>query len=239
MVHQAAAGSEVVDRAPDGDELGFAPYIDGCAEGAALLADQSWPVLWIRGNHEDFDYLSRFHAPAAVDPWQRLIFLPDGQLFELAGVRVGAMGGIAPQWHQGQKRRHSAPAGSDPRLIPRQLIHTTFVDTTPDILLTHAGPKVAGVSSGSALLVTLSQRIRPAVHLFGHHHLSLGPLTGPGGSTLIGLDHLGFRRGSLQPRCWGILELSGARVRWTWGDEFDWITPLNRKNYRHLLSVNL
>ena len=69
------------------------------------------------------------------------------------------------------------------------------------------------------------------MHLFGHHHLSLGPLPGPGGSTLIGLDHLGFRRGTLQPRCWGILELSGARVRWTWGDDFDWITPLNRKNW--------
>ena len=225
--------------ARDGDELGFAAYIGGCEEGAALLSDAGWPVLWIRGNHEDFNYLARFHAPAAVDPWQRLIFLPDGQQFTLAGVRVGAMGGIAPRLGRGRRKHQSEPDDSDPRLIPRQLIHTTFVDTTPDILLTHAGPKVAGVSDGSDLLVTLCQRIRPTVHVFGHHHLSLGPLPGPGGSTLIGLDHLDFRLGNLRPRCWGILELRDTQVRWTWGDDFDWTTPLSRKNYRYLLSANL
>jgi len=227
----------------DRDELGFAEYIGGCAEGAALLEGAGWPVLWMRGNHEDFDYLSRFHTPTAVDPWQRLIFLPDGQQTTLAGVRIGAMGGIAPRQGSSQKKRRkqrsSTPDTSDPRLIPRRLIHTTFVDTTPDILLTHAGPKVPGVSSGSELLVTLCQRIRPTVHVFGHHHISLGPTPGPGGSTLIGLDHLDFRRGHIQPQCWGILEMSGRKVRWIWGDEFSWTTPLSRENYRYVLSTNL
>lgn len=227
----------------DRDELGFAEYIGGCAEGAALLEGTDWPVLWIRGNHEDFDYLSTFHTPTAVDPWQRLVFLPDGQQATVAGVRIGAMGGIAPRQEggpmKGRRQRHSTPGTSDPRLIPRRLIHTTFVDTTPDILLTHAGPKIPGLSSGSAQLVTLCQRIRPAVHLFGHHHRSLSPTPGPGGSTLIGLDHLNFRQGRMLPRCWGILEIDQDEVRWTWGDTFSWIAPLSRKNYRSLLSTNL
>lgn len=227
--------------ARDADELGFSQYLRGSREGAALLGGDGWPVIWMRGNHEDFDYLSRFQRPTAVDPWGRLIFLPDGQQHTLAGVRIGAMGGMAPRHERGGRgdHVHKKTAASDPRLVPRRLINTTFVDTTPAVLLTHAGPRIPGLSSGSQLLTQLCERIRPRVHLFGHHHIALGPVTGPGGSTLIGLDHLAFRRGHLQGRCWGILELSGEQVTWTWGDTLDWIAPLNRANYRSVLNAIL
>jgi Icc-related predicted phosphoesterase len=225
----------------DADELGFSQYLQGCREGAELLEGGGWPVVWVRGNHEDFDYLSRFQQPTAVDPWGRLIFLPDGQQYTLAGVRIGAMGGMAPRYERRGRGRvaHQKTAASDPRLVPHQLINTAFVDTTPAVLLTHAGPKAPALSAGSQLLTQLCERIRPRVHLFGHHHIALEPVTGPGGSTLIGLEHLEFRRGHLQQRCWGILEICGDRVTWTWGDAFDWIAPLNRENYRSVLNAIL
>ena len=231
--------------ARDSDELGFSEYVIGCAEGAALLEEPGWPVIWMRGNHEDFDYLSSFRKPTAVDPWQRLIFLPDGQQMTHAGVRIGAMGGMAPRQERrghgktARKRFRDEQKSHDPRLVPRRLIQTSFVDEVPDILLTHAGPKVPGLSGGSVLLGELSRRIRPTVHFFGHHHVAMDPTPGPGGSTLIGLDHVEFRRGHLQSRCWGILEIAGTTVRWTWGDGCTWTEPLTRKNYRHILGAAL
>ncbi len=231
--------------ARDSDELGFSQYLRSCREGAALLDGGGWPVVWVRGNHEDFDYLSGFRQPTAVDPWGRLVFLPDGQQYTLAGVRIGAMGGMAPRHERrgrgrkARKKYRKEQSADDPRLVPRRLINTAFVDTTPAVLLTHAGPQVPALSSGSQLLTQLCERIRPRVHLFGHHHVALDPTAGPGGSTLIGLEHLEFRRGHLQQRCWGILELVGDQVTWTWGDTFDWIEPLNRKNYRSVLNAIL
>ena len=229
--------------ARDSDELGFSQYVAGCAEGAALLAEPGWPVLWMRGNHEDFDYLSGFRKPTAVDPWQRLIYIPDGQQLTHEGLRIGAMGGMAPR-HQRRGRGRTArkkfrkeQARIDPRLVPRRLINTTFVDTTPDILLTHAGPECPDLPAGSMLLTSLCRRIRPRVHLFGHHHISLEPRPGPGGSTLIGLDHLEFRRGRIQKKCWGILEVDEHDIRWTWGDAFDWTRELTRQNYRYALAA--
>ena len=57
----------------DPDELGFASYCAPSQEGERYLGGPSVPVTaFIRGNHEDFDYLARFSAPEAVDPWQRL-----------------------------------------------------------------------------------------------------------------------------------------------------------------------
>jgi hypothetical protein len=229
--------------ARDTDELGFSEYVRGCAEGAALLEAPGWPVLWMRGNHEDFDYLARFRQPTPVDPWRRLIFLPDGEQHSLAGVRIGAMGGMAPRQERRGRGRTARrlfrreQASDAPRLVPRRLLHTAFIDTVPDVLLTHAGPKIPALPGGSELLVELCERIRPRVHLFGHHHVALDPTLGPGGATLIGLDHLEFRRGRLQERCWGILELSGSEARWTWGDEFDWTDTLDRKNYRQVLRA--
>ncbi|MFT5684328.1 MAG: Icc-related predicted phosphoesterase [Myxococcota bacterium] len=229
--------------ARDSDELGFSQYVHGCAEGADLLDHDGWPVVWMRGNHEDFDYLAGFHKPTAVDPWQRLLFLPDGQQHTLAGVRIGAMGGMAPrQERRGRgrtmrKKFRKEQASGDPRLVPRRLINTTFVDTVPHVLLTHAAPKTPELPFGSELLTNLCRRIHPRIHLFGHHHVALDPTTGPGGSTLIGLDHLDFRRNQLQARCWGILELEGNEVRWTWGDTFEWTRTLSRENYRQALRA--
>ena len=231
----------------DSDELGFSEYLQGCAEGAALLGQPGWPVLWMRGNHEDFDYLEQFRRPEAVDPWGRLVFIPDGQQTTVAGITVGAMGGKGPaavargRGREARDRyRKIQKAPPDPRDIVPRLAQTAFADGGVDVLLTHAGP-AAAVSGGCDLLDALSERIRPRVHLFGHHHISLGPERGPGDTLLVGLDHLEFvgGQGRLQRGCWGILELEagdGGAVRWTWGDDVRWVSQLSRGGYRAWIS---
>ena len=105
----------------DSDELGFSEYLSGCEEGSGLLASCDWSVAWCRGNHEDFEYLGGFRAPEAIDRWGKLLFVPDGTSLELAGLRVGALGGMAPRREErgrGKKARKAfrrATLRTDPR----------------------------------------------------------------------------------------------------------------------------
>lgn len=225
--------------AKDRDELGYAEYLRGCAEGAALLGEPGWPVVWMRGNHEDFEHLSTFRVPTAVDPWGRLLFVPDGTEATVAGLRIGALGGKQhPQAERGRGRRARARfrkvarRPEEPSWITERIAKTAYPDGGLDILLTHAGPPGALSRGGSPLIEEAARRIRPRVHLFGHHHVQSGPDSGPGGATLIGLDHLEFVGERLQTGCWGILELDEASVRWTWGDRFHWTSQITRSTYR-------
>lgn len=211
----------------DTDELGFSEYLRGCDEGEQLLSEPGWPVVWMRGNHEDFDYLSQFQMPTAVDPWRRLFYLPDGRRFDLAGHTIGAMGGKPNLASKGRFR-------TDPTRVDMALANKAYADGNIDILLSHAAPDEV-LDGGSAALSSLAHRVRPRVHLFGHHHIHQHPTPGPGDATVIGLDHLEFRRSGLRAGSWGILEL-GDRVRWTWGHTFPWTRALRRDTYRHQLA---
>lgn len=233
----------------DRDELGFSEYLQGCEEGAALLGGPGWPVIWMRGNHEDFDYLARFREAQPVDPWGRLVFVPDGQSTTVAGITVGAMGGRPSRASEVERGRGEAArarfrkaknAPPDPCDIPRRVAQTAFAEGGLDVLLSHAGPSEA-LAGGSDLLDGLARRVRPQVHLFGHHHVTIGPVPGPGGAVVVGLDHLEFvsgQGGRLQSGCWGILDVfprsspEGGAVTWTWGDRFRWVSQLNRSDYR-------
>jgi hypothetical protein len=113
----------------------------------------------------------------------------------------------------------------------------SFLDGAVDVLLTHAGPLTWETSWGSEMLSDLGERLRPRVHLFGHHHEVVGPQEGPGGSLLVGLDHLEFHRGALREGCWGILELAGEGARFTWGHTFPFHADVARESYRALFAL--
>jgi hypothetical protein len=239
----------------DPDELGFAAYCAPSEEGERYLGGASVPVTaFIRGNHEDFDYLAQFSAPEAVDPWQRLWYVPDGAVFELERegrvIRVAGFGGIPPRDEaprRGKKGRHeSAHSGSrgesDPRCFSVDDAALAFSGEAPiDVLLTHAGPAHPDFPEGSERLAALSRRLAPRVHLFGHHHVALGPTEGPGGGLLVGLDHLEFgRRGELREACAGVLTLDGERTSF---DLFEpashpWLAGVRRDTYRSLLPAS-
>ena len=225
----------------DPDELGFSRVIRGL-EASDLLEDASYPVLWVRGNHEDFEYLSRYRQPSAVDPAGTLIFLPDGTTQTVAGVTVGGLGGKPPPAEErgrGRKARRrfrrSREDRADPRIFATDQAARVFAGGGPDILLTHAGPCCDAAPWGSTTLTRLAERVRPRVHLFGHHHAVIGPTTGPGGGMLVGLEHLEFHRGTLRPGGWGILEIDANGPSWRWGHELPW-SVVGTHRYREELA---
>ena len=53
------------------------------------------PLYWIKGNNENFDAIASGDLPAT------LRFIPNGQLVEIAGLRVAGLGGtFAPTWYR-------------------------------------------------------------------------------------------------------------------------------------------
>jgi len=63
----------------DPDELDFKEYCYKSPSCNRYLGSSDLPsTYFIRGNHEDFDYLDGFRPRQSVDPWKQLRYLPDG-----------------------------------------------------------------------------------------------------------------------------------------------------------------
>jgi hypothetical protein len=100
----------------DRDELGFAEYHDGGPEAAEVFGPDALPhralaaEMWfIKGNHEDFVFLDEVSAgataPAPVDAFGAVRYLPSGRVYEFAQrdriVRIGVLGGISDRGRPG------------------------------------------------------------------------------------------------------------------------------------------
>jgi len=236
----------------DSDELGYVDYLTHEGEGAYFLDAPGPPILFNRGNHEDFDYLNRFNCPSTVDPWGRLWFLPDGSILTLTtderDIHVGAFGGVEPPQEEPRgrgrlaRKRHRRtqraarslkPKHFDPRRAPFAFLG----EPTLDVLLTHAGPARDDLPTGSPTIAGLSERLTPASHFFGHHHAVIGPTVTPYETLLTGLDHLEFdRAGHLKPNAWGILTLGDTPTfEFMTEDNQPWLSAYTRHAYRQLM----
>lgn len=240
----------------DPDELGFLPFLSRSDDGEQLLAPRdSPPVVFCRGNHEDFEYLEMFHAPTALDPWGKLWFVPDGHTLDWSQIRpsegrpplrLAAFGGAAPldvaqgrgRTARGERRkalRREQSLGMQPRFHRCDLEAAARQDPGPiDLLLTHAGPAHPSWRGGSKDIVHLARSWAPRVHLFGHHHQIVGPLSTPHG-LIIGFEHLDFLdTGQLRPGSWGVLEIDESSVRFQWmlPQTHRWLYEMTRTCWR-------
>lgn len=232
----------------DPDELGYRAFLHAEDEAAPFLRACRAPIYFVRGNHEDFEHLAAFPRPQAVDAAGRIIYIPDGQSLALGdGLLLGAFGGIPPSTEARGRGRSARDrfrkAGRRAQLGPErfteeQMRRAFKRRAAPDILMTHAGPACSAFPRGSSLLAELAERVRPGVHLFGHHHAVVGPERGPGGALLVGLEHLCFDRGgALKAGSWGALEMAPGGVaafRFPTDQDFAWLPRLRRESYRSL-----
>lgn len=236
----------------DPDELGFVDFLGPTPDGEALLAPaDSPPIVFCRGNHEDFAYLGAFARPTPLDPWRKLWFLPDGAVLDWETVRPGppcriaALGGAAPipapadRGRTARKARRKAAQrelvlGMGPRFRSEDVDRALRRDPgAVDVLLTHAGPSHPAWDEGSDDLARLARRWRPRAHLFGHHHRVVGPVETDDG-LLVGLEHLEFHRDRVRDGSWGILALDGGSARFDWvlGRDHRWLAETTRAGWR-------
>ena len=174
------------------------------------------PIYFVRGNHEDFDYLYNLPVEgtpetAQVDPFDLYRFVPDGTVLELGDVRIAFLGGIETE----------VP---DERTIDQQAYESLMkLDAgTIDVLVTHEPPYGIGVNwrgkIGSSRMVTeLIKHTQPNFHLSSHvHHLN-GPRT-YGRTTSLSLDALVAsprwepHDRNFRPGCLAILDTETAQL---------------------------
>lgn len=189
----------------------------------ASLSTVTAEVYWCHGNHEDFQALRQAVGTGnavAVDRYRRLRWCRPGTVVEVAGVRVGVLGG-GPE------------LGADKRDDPWKHIQQEDADALAeqrfDVLLTHPAPQGIGGESddwGSARAREVVELAEPGWHFFAHHRRAIVPATiGP--TRCRWLDDTGFGRdGRLRVGCMGIFDgasftgVDGAWARamtwWSW-----------------------
>ena len=240
--------------AQDTDELGFQDFCIATSESKFYLEHQQTPATYfVRGNHEDFDYLGNFTTPSAIDPWQKIWFIPDCQTLKVErgnlAVKIAAFGGIAPKQEtlnrgksaREQYRKAQKIGKSEPRFFSKNSIECILTDFQgADILMTHAGPYSSDLPTGSTLLDQLAKQLQPRVHLFGHHHRVIDRQHSLNGTLSIGLEHLEFdRHGKVKQSSWGILSISPGSLGFTFmsPDIFPILKTIDRTNYRSLVAI--
>jgi uncharacterized protein len=133
------------------------------------------PLYWIKGNNEDFDFVSA--QPAASGTVPNLFYIPNGVAVEAFGLRIAGLGGtFAPTWY-------GKPALELSRLSPRDDRRRHFVHeevekcrslNSVDVFMSHEAPRPYPVGrvkdAGKTPINEVLSAMRPRLHLFGHHH---------------------------------------------------------------------
>lgn len=135
----------------------------GLLDGSLHLECQL-PIYFITGNHDDARWLQSLHhkrSAVPIDPLEIFWHVADGSVVELAGARVGFLGGV--EWPEFD---HDIDLDAAAQLAD------------VDVLVTHDGPygmpEWQGIK-GSVKLRTVIDDLQPRVHVNGHHHRADGP----------------------------------------------------------------
>jgi len=169
----------------DPTELGLADYVSGKKR-------PSHPTWFVRGNHEDFDFLMR-KRNACIDPYNMIHHIFVGPLtVSSEGERcvVAGLGGVEDEdrWKSGEKGgRKDGRIGEPHRHSPYRWKYITQKELDMlsavregevDVLLTHEGPSgyFQGMKNrGSKIVQRVVERLQPRYHFFGHYGGRFGP----------------------------------------------------------------
>lgn len=191
---------------------------DGAGDFSRWVADKKIAprrTIFIKGNHEDFDWLD---AQPTDQILPGLSYLRNGTTIDLddegTTIRVGGIGGcFGPSDY---KRRSASLQGSERRHYTSDEVERLGAVRGVDVVLLHDAPAGVllersagggGYSSGAAGLDELLDRLRPRLCLFGHHHVRV---TGAVASVpCLGLNKIA-RPGNL---C--AIEMHARRANWT------------------------
>ena len=150
------------------------------------------PFWFVKGNNEDFARLEAFRTGAERVP--HLHYIPNGTAAQAGPLRVAGLGGtFAPTWYETpaaalpSRPKRGAPgalATDDKRRhFVREEVEACAALGAVDVLLTHEGPDPFWVTLparggrarrnvGKPAITELVTRLRPRLHLFGHHHVA-------------------------------------------------------------------
>jgi Icc-related predicted phosphoesterase len=130
------------------------------------------PLLFVSGNHEDFEWLAGLHAAhgadvVPVDPLGAVRHVRCGHRLDAAGRRIAFLGRIeSPGSLDLDEAAYASLLAAEPGTV--------------DVLVTHDGPygmcrDWQGRTQGSPKLARLIEHLQPRLHVSGHYHHENGP----------------------------------------------------------------
>jgi predicted phosphodiesterase len=152
-----------------------------------ILPEINAKIVFVGGNHEDYDYLAACGPAAnageqplvAVEASRRLYWLRPGQVWELPNLRVTGLSGIDPAGcGRDAGRYHPASVMTEDSVIESTLaVLEASAGREIDVLLTHDGlPEAAKPGKGTFKLLEAITSLNPRYHFFGHYHSEVTPL---------------------------------------------------------------
>lgn len=216
----------------DAAELDFSRYLkaDGILASAVRNVRKSHlgRIHFIRGNHEDFEWLEAQARLAergivSVDPFDLYHYVTDGTIMELDRWKIAFLGGIETATQQ--------PKSIDTAAY-EQLMKMPAGEV--DILVSHDAPfgiglNYLGQTQGSKLILNLLESLQPKYAIAGHYHHINGPKQF-GSTVYLGLNVLVNLRTDaelrrVQPGSIAILDTERSELNFI-TDE--WLAELNR-----------
>lgn len=175
---------------------------DGAGDFPLWLAERRpvpRPTVFIKGNHEDFEWLD---AQTSGQVLPGLTYLRNGRSVDLVDprsrtIRVGGVGGCYGPSNYG--RRSDELQGYAKRHYTSDEIECLAKTSSVDIVLTHDAPAGVrfnrhrwgkGYASEAQGLDTLLTQLRPRVCFFGHHHARVNAEVS--GVRCLGLNKVGM-----------------------------------------------
>ncbi len=161
-------------------------------------------TVFVKGNHEDFDWLEARRQQGDLEVLPRLRYLPNGTVVDLGGdgesIHIGGMGGCFGPSNYG--RRAEELQGRASRHFTQDEVDRLCASGPLDVLLLHDAPggveftwtrkdgsirrRFTSEAEGLAQVVAST---RPTVCLFGHYHTRLDAVIE--GVPCIGLNKVG------------------------------------------------
>jgi Icc-related predicted phosphoesterase len=133
------------------------------------------PLYWIKGNNEDFDFVSA--QPPGSGTLPNLHYIPNGTSVRAGGLSVAGLGGtLAPTWYErpASELRRISPRDDRRRHFVHEEVDACRALSGVDIFLSHEAPRPYPLprvrDAGKTPINEVLSAMRPRLHLFGHHH---------------------------------------------------------------------
>ena len=148
----------------DPGELDLMNFIGQEDRAKGIAKERKWPRIWfVRGNHEDYEYLKSVKL-GPIDPFELVWHIPGGKIVDVAGSKVGGIGGA---YFQGiSEKKQEKPCYTQPAEVKHLLIAKDL-----DIVLSHDAPHdMPKPGAGSPWLLSLIEYRAPRYVFSGHFH---------------------------------------------------------------------
>ncbi len=147
--------------------------------GKSSLEILKAPIYFIRGNHEDFDFINKLEKHKIGNLiGSHVYYIPDYFLGNIGGLNIAAVGGILTDLDKGrgskardELKKNKKRLEWDERLSDAsKLVDLDGEEPDIDILMTHSGLASRENRHGSRQLEEFLSKTTIPIHFHGHHH---------------------------------------------------------------------